>query len=516
MGEGAVGSAAREARRVLVRAQAAAAEAALAYAVERRCREGADPGFGRDSAGVLRVRAGEFAADELAVMWCDDPWRVRRLLARCARVRSGLPAVWEAHRRGEVDADQLLVIDRAARRATQDATRVQIDTRVVEAARSRNPQQLASWLVRLVVECEPLAFAERHRRALAQRRVTISQGPDGMGWVTGELSATDVARIDTLLTGLARSLGPGDERTEQQRRADLMADLLLGRLHLDDHDSDAPETDDADAHTAQAETPTDTVTWVEVEDVDLHTGELLGTRLAPVTPDGEPLDPADLTSPAPSDPSAATSWLGVRAVWRPQTIRIGVVVPLSSLLGLSDTPGQLADRSGAVPADTLRQSIADALGSDAGSQGDEVLFTRLLTDDGGRLLDTTELGRHPSRRLAEAVALRAGTCRFPTCTVPADQCDLDHRDPWPHGQTSANGLDPGCRRHHRAKTFAWLAPVRDRDAVDWTLPDDHTYRRTDDPLPTGITTGTPADHARPCSLTAPWANHRRLLGVSRR
>ena len=115
-----------------------------------------------------------------------------------------------------------------------------------------------------------------------------------------------------------------------------------------------------------------------------------------------------------------------------------------------------------------------------------MLFTRLLTDDGGRLLDTTELGRFPSRRLAQAVALRAGTCRFPTCTVPADQCDLDHREPWPRGRTRADDLDPTCRRHHRGKTFAWLAPVRDRDAVDWTLPDDHTYRCLDEPLPTGL------------------------------
>ena len=49
---------------------------------------------------------------------------------------------------------------------------------------------------------------------------------------------------------------------------------------------------------------------------------------------------------------------------------------------------------------------------------------------------TTELGRCPSARLAEAINIRAGTCRFPTCTVPADRCDLDHHQPLPHGPTS--------------------------------------------------------------------------------
>jgi hypothetical protein len=500
MVEGTLGPAARQARVQLVRAQAALAEAALAYADSRRRADAADPGFGLDGRGVSRARAGEFAPDELAVMWCDNPWRVRRLLARCARVRSGLPSVWEAHRRGEVDADQLQVVDRAARRAAEDATRAQIDARAVDAARTRNPQQLAAWLLRLVVECEPLQFAARHRRALSERRVTVTQGPDGMGWVTGELSAADVAQIDTLLTALARGLGPADERTEQQRRADLMVDLLLGRLQLLDRDEEIDRADD-DSHddithdgidhdpvepSVEAE-PADAVVWVEVEDIDLDTGELLGTRLEPVTAEGEPVAAPDLGAAASADRSAA-SWFGARTLRRPSTIRIGVVVPLSSLLGLDDTPAQLADRSSAVPAETLRETIADALGSD-GPGADEVLFTRLLTDDGGRLLDTTELGRFPSRRLAEAVALRAGACRFPTCSVPADQCDLDHREPWPRGRTCADDLDPGCRRHHRGKTFAWLAPVRDRDAVDWTLPGDLTYRRFDEPLPTGTGTG---------------------------
>jgi len=483
MQEDTTGPAARHARVLLIQAQAALAEAALEHADSRWLADAHDPTFGLDSRGASRARPGEFAPDELAVMWCDSPWRVRRLLARCARIRSGLPTVWEAHRRGEVDADQLQAIDRAARRVAEDATRAQIDAHVVDAARTRAPQQLTAWLLRLVVECEPLQFAARHRRALSERRVTVTQGPDGTGWVTGELSGADVAQIDTLLTALARNLGPTDERTEQQRRADLMADLLLGRLHLLGPDEEVDTADDVatgPVEPSEDAERTDEVVWVEVEDIDLDNGELLGTRLEPVNADGQPVDAADLAAAPPFDRSAAP-WFGARTLHRPSTIRIGVVVPLSSLLGLTDTPAQLADRSGAVPADVLRQTIADALGSD----GDEVLFTRLLTDDGGRLLDTTELGRFPSRRLAEAVALRAGTCRFPTCGVPADHCDLDHREPWPRGRTRAADLDPACRRHHRGKTFAWLAPVRDRDAVDWTLPDDRAYRCVDDPLPVG-------------------------------
>jgi hypothetical protein len=167
---------------------------------------------------------------------------------------------------------------------------------------------------------------------------------------------------------------------------------------------------------------------------------------------------------------------------RPRTTRIGVVVPLASLLDASDAPGELGDRSGFIPGDILKEQIADTLDPDS---RDEILFTRLLTDNGGRLLDVTELGRHPSTRLAAAINIRAGSCRFPTCTVPADRCDLDHHQPTPDGETSGRNLDPFCRRHHRGKTFAWHAAHRDDHGVDWTMPDAEHYRCIDQPLPTG-------------------------------
>jgi hypothetical protein len=95
-------------------------------------------------------------------------------------------------------------------------------------------------------------------------------------------------------------------------------------------------------------------------------------------------------------------------VRRPQKLRIGVVVPLASLLGATDIPCELADMSGFIPGEELKRLIADALDPDS---RDQVLFTRLLTDNGGRLLDATELGRYPSARLGQAIKIRAGTCR---------------------------------------------------------------------------------------------------------
>jgi Domain of unknown function (DUF222) len=461
-------SAVADARREAARAQARLAEATVRYA---DCRIAGDTAKAhhRGVSKSGRPKPGEFVADELSMILRDLPYQVRRLLARSHRLAAGLPTVWEAFRLGDLDAEQVRVIDRVARRVTEADTLAAIDDQVVDAAQTRSPKQLQIWLLRLVVRLEPLAFEQRHRRALAERRVTVVQGVDGLGYVTGEVSAVDAAAIDGMLASAARSLGAEDPRTEQQRRSDLFVDLLLGRLTFDE-----PDTDEM-TEAAAAESD-----WLEVEDVDPSTGELLGTHLQRLDTEGQPIGErvAAATGRSFSHPG--------KPVRRPRTVRIGVIVPLASLLGASDAPAEVADRSGLIPGEVLKEEIAAAIDSNG---RDQVLFTRLLTDDGGRLLDISEIGRYPSARLAQAIKIRAGTCRFPTCTVPADRCDLDHHEPVPRGVTTGKNMDPFCRRHHRGKTFTWLACIRDDHGVEWTMPDAERYRCVDDPLPTGMAAG---------------------------
>ena len=234
-------SAAREAvsdaRREAAAAMARLAKAAVAYADVRIADESAAGPYS-EVPKPNRPKPGEFVADELSMILRDQPYQVRCLLARTRRLANDLPTVWQAFRRGDVDAEQIRVIDRVARRVTEAATLAAIDDQVIEAAQTRTPKQLRVWLLRLVVRLEPLAFEQRHRRALAERRVTVLQGADGIGYVTGEVSAADAAAIDGMLAATARSLGADDPRTDQQRRSDLFADLLLGRLAYDDTRND--------------------------------------------------------------------------------------------------------------------------------------------------------------------------------------------------------------------------------------------------------------------------------------
>ena len=180
---------------------------------------------------------------------------------------------------------------------------------------------------------------------------------------------------------------------------------------------------------------------------------------------------------------------------RPVQVNIGIIISAASLFGFTNTPGQLADRSALIPADTIRDL--------AGKPG--TLFHRLVTDTGGNLLQVTELGRFPSKKLALAVTYRDGVCNPDTCHVSATRGDLDHVIPVPEGPTTAINLKARCRKHHRAKTHAGHRTERTGPhTTTWTTPTGHTYTSHDDPLPVEEFPGK-ADRSAPGRQAPPGA-----------
>jgi hypothetical protein len=152
---------------------------------------------------------------------------------------------------------------------------------------------------------------------------------------------------------------------------------------------------------------------------------------------------------------------------------IGITVPLSSLMGFSNTPGELTDRSATIPAHVVRAAMVD----------EHSLLYRLVTDDIGDLMTITWLGRFAPARLAQVLEFRDGTSVFPTSTVPARCCDTDHSDPWP-ADTSAANTGPLNRRAHNLKTENLIRMRQPRPGVfEWTTRTGHTYTRHPDPLP---------------------------------
>jgi hypothetical protein len=149
---------------------------------------------------------------------------------------------------------------------------------------------------------------------------------------------------------------------------------------------------------------------------------------------------------------------------------VQVTVPLSTLMGLDDQPGELAGY-GAIPASVARDIAAGGT------------WKRLLTDPlSGTLLDYGRTTYRPPAGLADFVRARDHTCVFPGCSRPADACDIDHRKPHPEGPTSENNLECLCRHHHRLKHEAGWTVEYHNGVHIWTTPDGHRYHRQPHPI----------------------------------
>ena len=157
-------------------------------------------------------------------------------------------------------------------------------------------------------------------------------------------------------------------------------------------------------------------------------------------------------------------------------MRKGVVeltVPLTTLMGLDDLPGDLAGW-GPVCADIARQTAAHQL-----RDGDNQ-WRFSVRDDDGDVVAHGGTRRRPPAGLAGFIRADTTRCVAPGCHQPAAHCELDHRIRWTDGgPTTQANLHPVCSRHHKCKdeggwhyveirhnVFLWVSPRRRRYIVD--------------------------------------------------
>jgi hypothetical protein len=132
-----------------------------------------------------------------------------------------------------------------------------LNTLVVDVAVCKSPEILGRWLNQFILEAESDLQDERLKRSFQDRFVSVRPDLDGMNFLTAELSAFDAHAIDQVLQALAGIAEPGDTRTLQQRRADALVDVLLGRVSNGCHVHFDTNTD-TDDHLDDTSIPTDT------------------------------------------------------------------------------------------------------------------------------------------------------------------------------------------------------------------------------------------------------------------
>jgi hypothetical protein len=148
-----------------------------------------------------------------------------------------------------------------------------------------------------------------------------------------------------------------------------------------------------------------------------------------------------------------------------------VLVPLSTLLGGNDHPGELEGFGDLPPA--IVRSLA----------GDAAWQRWLYADADGHLLDLGKYRYHPTPELDRLVRARDPQCRFPYSTRSSTHSDLDHHEAFDTtgngqgGSTSADNLGPLSRFPHRLKTHAGHRLKALGNGIrDWTTPLGRTYR----------------------------------------
>jgi len=192
------------------------------------------------------------------------------------------------------------------------------------------------------------------------------------------------------------------------------------------------------------------------------------------------------TEPVP-DPTPPTETLDpmIRGVRSGQWVG-QVTVPLSTLLGLDDAPGEIAG-VGPVPASVARSLMAQA-----------TVWRRLLTDPAdGHLVTQKVRSYRPTQAMRDFVLARTGgVCSARGCGNRRG-VQVDHVDAFPRGPTSGTNLDPECTPDHNGKTHGRWVHALLRGGLAQTSPLGKHYLTRPTPLvgSTGLRTraGTDAD-----------------------
>lgn len=423
---------------VAFRRQAAWAEAgaaALAAALSHR------PAMNPEWPTVAgRVSVTDVTAEELAPAIGCSRQAARRLVRDGRAFEASLAATGEALARGELDVPRARVlVDALADEPPALAWDVQ--DQVLGGEVTRTVSQLQRAVTKALVIADPGGASERCRAAGERRRVDRPRpARDGMARWSALLPAADAMRMDTALDALARTgRAAGDDRTLDQLRADLLTDLVLGR-------------------------------------VPSALGGVGGACSASAATAGVQSGQATIDPEQRAVGSDGHSRGPVRT-------RIDVTVPWDVLAGLSEGPGFLAGY-GPIPAPVARELAADGT------------WRRILTDPpDGAVLDVGRTRYRPPAHLADHVRARDRWCARPGCSARAETCDLDHTAEWDRddGRTAHDNLGPLCERDHQVKThggaamyqpepgvFYWRSPL---GALYRVVPGEGGYTRVGEPDP---------------------------------
>jgi hypothetical protein len=207
---------------------ACAAEAEATAELTARCPRWRGVGFGAD-----QVSPEAMAAAELGAGLALSPVAAR-LRVEFARELARLPGTRLALAAGRIDPVKARAITEATRLLEADAARA-VEARVLPRAGEQTAAMLRAALRRAVIAVDPAAAETRRRLQVAARGVWRQPLEDGVARLEWVGPTAQVEATYTWLTAKARAArGPGEARTLDQARSDVLGDLGVHGLAVEE------------------------------------------------------------------------------------------------------------------------------------------------------------------------------------------------------------------------------------------------------------------------------------------
>lgn len=442
----------------------------------------------------------DVVAETMAARGIDDdqqlPWRelsseiaaALRVSDRTMQTRMGdaaalvqdFPAVHEALRGGRIDRVRARTIVDVGSSLPAGSVRAAFEAESLSRAENLTAGRLGAACRSIADRLDPDSIDERHARAKRRRRIGITDLDDGMARLFADLPAALARAIFDRITQMAKTVqhGVGESVDARSNAGESGADAGA--------DTDSPDTDGGDHST----TPGDE------RSLDQIRADVLSDMLLTSVPTGHgPADvfekiaahvqvivPAKLLDPSIDTTGAATSGDGdiLADPHIPDAFR-RVPIPTQ--------PNTVASATlvGSGPVDTATaRSLASAVRN----------WDRMFTSpySGGVLC----VDRHdPNKHLKRLLGARDEHCRFPGCRQPVWRCEIDHTDRYRDGgPTCRCNLEHLCKGHHILKHHTrWKVRQLADGVLEWTSPTGRVY--VDIPAPMVRFTDTTPDPPDP-------------------
>ena len=322
--------------------------------------------------------------------------------ARVAKLRTLLPELASAFDSGVVSFAHLQAVQPSLRLLPEELI-AEVDRALAEVAPELSARDLGRWVSDLAQALQPTPKPKDETRH-ESRRLSLTQGFDGMTNVVGRLTPEVAEKFRAGLSAASRPDAEGEIRAANQRHADALEHLLDSRLDTAMLPVDGGEK----PHISQL---------VDLDQI---------SEAAQHTEDEQQLDLDPATSPYRAGP------LGGADQEADAARRVAAAIAEAT------SPKPRFSWTGNTSVGTARRLCCDAILLP--------IYTR-----NGEPLDVGRRTRLISAALRAFIVARDIHCRWPGCTIPARWTQIHHTAHWRDGgRTDRANLILICQPHHRA------------------------------------------------------------------